>query len=205
MLAVNAADNKQRDPTMDALKVTIDRDANTISVYNTGRGIPIEMHKKEKMYVPELIFGNLLTSSNYDDGQKKVTGGRNGYGAKLCNIFSTKFIVETCDMESGLKYRQVFEDNMGKVNKPKIVEAKGKDKDFTRITFTPDLEKFGMTELDDDIVAILSRRVYDVAGTTRGVKVYLNDERLPISSFKEYVEMVLRNQSAFADQKPALV
>lgn len=44
------------------------------------------------------ITGNLLTSSNYDDGQKKVTGGRNGYGAKLCNIFSTKFVVETCDM-----------------------------------------------------------------------------------------------------------
>jgi len=59
---------------------------------------------------------------------------------------------------SGLKYKQVFENNMSKVNKPKIVEAKGKDKDFTRITFTPDLEKFGMAGLDDDIVAILSRR-----------------------------------------------
>lgn len=53
------------------------------------------MHKKEKMYVPELIFGTLLTSSNYNDDEKKVTGGRNGYGAKLCNIFSTKFVLET--------------------------------------------------------------------------------------------------------------
>ena len=45
------------------------------------------------MYVPELIFGHLLTGSNYDDDEKKVVGGRNGYGAKLANIFSRKFIV----------------------------------------------------------------------------------------------------------------
>ena len=78
-----------------------------ISVWNNGRGIPIEMHAKEKMYVPELIFGTLLTSSNYDDNQKKVTGGRNGYGAKLCNIFSTEFTVETACSESGKLFKQV--------------------------------------------------------------------------------------------------
>ncbi|KAJ3058015.1 DNA topoisomerase 2-alpha, partial [Rhizoclosmatium hyalinum] len=86
-ILVNAADNKQRDPSMNAIKVTVDRENNRISVYNNGRGIPIEMHSKEGVYVPELIFGHLLTSSNYDDSEKKVTGGRNGYGAKLCNIF----------------------------------------------------------------------------------------------------------------------
>jgi DNA gyrase/topoisomerase IV subunit B len=69
---VNAADNKQRDSTMDSLKVTIDQEQGTISVYNNGRGIPIEMHAKEKIYVPELIFGHLLTSSNYNDKEKKV-------------------------------------------------------------------------------------------------------------------------------------
>ncbi len=51
------------------------------------------------MYVPEMVFGHLLTSSNYDDLEKKVTGGRNGYGAKLTNIYSKKFIVETADSE----------------------------------------------------------------------------------------------------------
>ena len=65
------------------------------------------MHAKEKMYVPELIFGTLLTSSNYNDDQKKVTGGRNGYGAKLCNIFSTEFTVETACSESGKLFKQV--------------------------------------------------------------------------------------------------
>ena len=83
------------------------REKNLISVWNNGRGIPVEMHATEKKYVPELIFGTLLTSSNYDDDQKKVTGGRNGYGAKLCNIFSTEFTLETACSESGLVFKQV--------------------------------------------------------------------------------------------------
>jgi DNA topoisomerase-2 len=48
-----------------------------------------------------------LTSSNYDDDEQKITGGRNGYGAKLCNIFSTMFTVETADSETGKKFKQV--------------------------------------------------------------------------------------------------
>src|SRR4051812_46890277 len=92
---------------MDSLRVTIDRATNIISIANNGKGIPIEMHATEKVYVPELIFGHLLTSSNYDDSEKKVTGGRNGYGAKLCNIFSKEFVVETMDKAGKKKYKQV--------------------------------------------------------------------------------------------------
>src|SRR5947209_4424756 len=95
--------SKIRDPKMSMIKVNIDREEQSISIYNDGRGIPVTIHKEEGIYVPELIFGHLLTSSNYDDKEKKVTGGRNGYGAKLANIFSTKFIVETADKESGKK------------------------------------------------------------------------------------------------------
>merc|ERR1711974_345404 len=87
-IIVNSADNKVRDPSMSLIRVTINESQNEITVLNDGQGIPIEIHKTEKVYVPELIFGHLLTSSNYDDTEKKVTGGRNGYGAKLCNIFS---------------------------------------------------------------------------------------------------------------------
>lgn len=90
-ILVNAADNKVNDATMDSVKVSIDRENNTISVWNNGKGIPVEMHSKEGIMIPELIFGNLLTSSNYDDDQKKLTGGRNGYGAKLANIYSLEF------------------------------------------------------------------------------------------------------------------
>jgi DNA topoisomerase-2 len=54
-----------------------------------------------------MIFGHLLTSSNYNDDQKKVTGGRNGYGAKICNIFSKKFVLETSTKETKKSFKQV--------------------------------------------------------------------------------------------------
>lgn len=76
-------------------------------MYNNGKGIPVAHHKVENMYVPEMIFGTLLTSSNYNDDERKVTGGRNGYGAKLCNIFSTRFTVETSDRQHKKKFKQV--------------------------------------------------------------------------------------------------
>jgi DNA topoisomerase-2 len=107
-ILVNAADNKQRDPKMDSLKVVIDGENNLVSVYNNGDGVPVEIHKEEGVYVPELIFGHLLTSSNYDDAEKKTTGGRNGYGAKLTNIFSTEFVIETADGKRQKKYKQVM-------------------------------------------------------------------------------------------------
>nr|CAD7193744.1 unnamed protein product [Timema douglasi] len=106
-ILVNAADNKQRDPKMDCIKIEIDPENNTISIWNNGQGIPVVEHKDEKMYVPTMIFGHLLTSSNYNDEEEKVTGGRNGYGAKLCNIFSTKFTVETASKEYKRSYKQV--------------------------------------------------------------------------------------------------
>lgn len=107
-ILVNAADNKQRDSSMTWVKVKIDTEKNVISVFNNGEAIPVEIHQKEGVYVPEMIFGHLLTSSNYDDSEKKTTGGRNGYGAKLTNIFSVKFIVETADGKRGKRYKQVL-------------------------------------------------------------------------------------------------
>ena len=70
------------------------------------------MHKDFCIYVPELIFGHLLTGSNYNDNEKKVTGGRNGYGAKLANIFSKKFVVEAADCQSRKKFRMEWTNNM---------------------------------------------------------------------------------------------
>ena len=59
---------------MTVIKINIDKEANMIKVYNNGKGIPVVEHKVEKVFVPTLIFGHLLTSSNYDDNEKKVTG-----------------------------------------------------------------------------------------------------------------------------------
>ncbi|EMG47037.1 TOP2 DNA topoisomerase 2 [Candida maltosa Xu316] len=190
-ILVNAADNKIRDPTMKNIRVKIDPENNVIEVMNDGKGIPVEMHTKEKMYIPELIFGNLLTSSNYDDNEKKVTGGRNGFGAKLCNIFSTEFEVETADLNMGKLYKQTWTDNMTKVTTPKITKLKTK-KEYTKITFKPDLSKFDMDSLDADLLSVLRRRVYDLCGTVKNCNIYLNDKKLSISSFKSYVEMYVK-------------
>uniref|UniRef100_A0A7E4ZZX8 DNA topoisomerase 2 n=1 Tax=Panagrellus redivivus TaxID=6233 RepID=A0A7E4ZZX8_PANRE len=186
-ILVNAADNKQRDPKMNVIKIDIDKAKNTISVYNNGKGIPVAHHKTEKMYVPELIFGTLLTSSNYNDDERKVTGGRNGYGAKLCNIFSTKFTLETSSKEYKKSFKQTWINNMTKDAEADIGPNKGDD--FTKVTFSPDLAKFKMDELDDDIISLMYRRAYDVAGTSKGVSVFLNGKKIPVSGFKAYVDL----------------
>jgi DNA topoisomerase-2 len=126
-----------------------------------------------------MIFGNLLTSSNYDDDQQKVTGGRNGYGAKLCNVFSTEFTVETVDSKHKKKYKQTWTENMSKMGKAKITDFKGDD--YTKVSWKADYARFGMEGIDDDFEAIIKRRTYDMAGTLRGIKVYLNGDRVIIT------------------------
>ncbi|GES91633.1 DNA topoisomerase II [Rhizophagus clarus] len=204
-ILVNSADNKIRDPTMDTIKVDIDVKSGTISIYNNGNGIPVEIHKEENVYVPELIFGHLLTSSNYNDNEKKVTGGRNGYGAKLTNIFSTEFIIETVDSSAGKKYRQIFRDNMSVKESPKI-SSYSKKEEYTMVTFRPDFQRFNMPNgFDDDIIALLKKRVYDLAGCVKNVKVFLNGERLKIKNFKEYALMYLSGNDDFVDLQSSII
>jgi len=187
-ILVNASDNYQRDETMSYIKVQINEEEGWISVENNGVTLPVEIHKVHKMHVPQMVFGHLLTSDNYDDDEQKVTGGRNGYGAKLTNIFSKKFIVECYDGERGQKYVQTWENNMGTIGKPKITKFSGKD--HTKVTFYPDLAKFGMTKLDADHVALMKKRVMDAAGASnKRVKVFLNEVQVPIKDFKEYVDL----------------
>merc|ERR1712232_1421379 len=165
-ILVNAADNSMRDPKgMDLIDIQIDKKEGFISVMNNGKGVPVVIHKEHKCYVPEMIFGQLLTSDNYDDNEKKVTGGRNGYGAKLTNVFSTKFIIETADRLAKKKYKQVFEKNMSVKGKPQLDAFTGKE-EYTRVTFWPDFSRFGMKGLDADIIALMTKRVYDIAGST---------------------------------------
>ncbi|CAE8645699.1 unnamed protein product, partial [Polarella glacialis] len=188
-ILVNAADNAMRDPKgMDLIEINIDKEAGSISVLNNGKGVPVVIHKEHNMYVPEMIFGHLLTSDNYDDNEKKVTGGRNGFGAKLTNVFSKKFIVETVDKSVKKKFTQVYENNMSKKDKPKITDFTGAD--YTRITFWPDFARFGMTKLDDDIAGLMMKRAYDMAGSTaKKCRVILNGKTLPVRDFEDYVKL----------------
>jgi len=190
-IVVNAADNLVRCPSQDEIRIEVKPSQGCITVYNNGSGLPVQQHKEHKCYVPELVFGHLLTGDNYDDSEKKVTGGRNGYGAKLTNIFSTRFILETQHSPSGKRYKQVWEKNMTVCKPPEVKPAQGKD--FTQVTFYPDLKRFQMSSLEPDIVALMRRRAYDVAAATHGrCKVTLDGKMLEVKSFEDYVALHLQ-------------
>jgi DNA topoisomerase-2 len=188
-ILVNAADNTVRDSKCNVIKVNIDKDSGEIQVYNNGSTIPIEIHKDENMYVPEMIFGSLLTSGNYDQ-KGKIVGGRNGLGSKAANIYSEFFDVEICDPIRKKKYYQRFSNNMFDKSEPKILPVDKNVESYTKITFLPDYKRFGLKHLTEDMVSLMKRRVYDIAGTTNpNVKVYYNDEFLDIQSFHDYIKM----------------
>jgi DNA topoisomerase-2 len=190
-ILVNATDRTVVDSKCNKIKVNIDKKTGEISVWNNGSSIPVEMHKKENMYVPELIFGNLLTSSNYNK-KGKTTGGKNGFGAKLSNIYSSRFDIEIVDTIRKKKYFQRFTNNMYSKEEPIITNLEKSDpnESYTRITFIPDFPKFNLTGLTDDMTSLLNKRVYDVAGTTNSkVNVWLNDKLIDIKNFKDYINM----------------
>lgn len=163
-----------------------------ISVWNDGDGIDVAMHPDEKIYVPEMIFGHLLTSGNYDKAEEKITGGKNGYGAKLANIFSTYFKIETADHNTKQRYTQVFRNMMLEKETPVIEPYKGAP--FTCITFVPDYEKFGLTDMTDDLLALFKKRAYDMIFCSQGqIQVYWNDQLLNTADPQGYMKMYLQD------------
>ena len=189
-ILVNAIDHSVKDKNVSYIKISIDVEKGFISVHNDGSGIAIEKSEEYGVYNPELIFGNLLTSSNYDDTQERITGGMNGLGSKLCSVFSKKFVVETCD--GNLEYKQIFQDNMKSKSEPIIKPGK---KSFTKITFWPDFQKLDMKSIDDDSYSLLLKRVYDtVVCTDKRVNIYLDGEKLHQKNIKDYVQMYNDNK-----------
>ena len=166
-----------------------------ITVRNDGDGIPVGMHPEYKMHVPEMIFGNLLTSSNYNKEEEKTVGGKNGYGAKLANIFSTEFRVETVDHRASKKYKQVWESNMTKCGKPSVTASSVKP--YTEISYVPDLSRFhwlgtGVTAIPSDMLDVLRTRVIDAAACAgKECKVHLNGKLVPVNTFQKYVMLYL--------------
>jgi len=172
-------------------QITVTLTPTQITIHNDGEGIPISIHPEYKVMVPELIFGHLLTSSNYDETEEKTVGGKNGYGAKLTNIYSKEFIVRTCDAK--ILYEQTFRDNMSVVGKPVMHKVAAKTKSFTEIRCTPDIGRFyaGATEIPADMLAILRTRVVDAAAlaATNGCRVILDGAAVPVTSFEKYVRL----------------
>ena len=155
---------------------------NTISIENWGIAIPIKKHEREPLWIPELIFGHLLTSSNYNDDEQRVTGGRNGYGAKLANVFSNKFWIVISDGKK--TYRQMWHTNMSKCEPP-IIENTS-DGVYVRVGFTPDLKRFGGL---GDFLKVVEKRTWDAALWCPKAKVNLNSKLLVIQNLEEYAKM----------------
>lgn len=183
----NASDHSIRTGKVKYIKIEVDKQS--ISIENDGPGIPIQIHKEHKIYVPELIFYHLLSGENFDDSEERFVGGLHGLGIKLTNIFSKKFTVETADGKN--KYKQSFSDNLLKKSKPTITKS---SKNFTKVTFVPDFERFGLTEIDDETQSILLKRAIDIAAYNTAIKVYYNGKLIPIRNFKDYMKMFTDNE-----------
>ena len=163
-LIVNAYDQSIRDITLSEINVEINSDFFSIS--NDGIGIDVILHPTHNIYVPELIFANLLTSTNYNDTEERITGGTHGLGAKLSAIFSKKFIIEVWDKKRKLYYYQTYENNLSKISKPKIVKSK-ENKGGIKITIYPDFAKFKTDNFSSQIISLLERRIIDLLGLCR--------------------------------------
>ena len=196
-ILVNAIDRNSMHPkNTTSIAVSIDRETGVISVENNGPlgGIAIKMHEKEGIWNPELTFGHLLTSTNYDDNQKRVVGGRNGYGAKLANVYSTKFTVTIKDGENKKKYTQSWSNNMRTCEPPKLSSHSAATSSVC-ISFTPEWFLFGMSGMDDDIYNIFEKRVYDAnVCTSVNCKVKFQGEVLPKCPLSAYAKMYTKSE-----------
>ena len=191
-ILVNAIDRNSLHPKqVSSISIAIDKDVGSVTIENNGPlgGIGVRMHETEGLWNPELVFGHLLTSTNYDDTQKRIVGGRNGYGAKLANIYSTEFSIVIKDHEAKQMYTQSWSKNMTVCDPPKIKKHSGATSSVA-ITFTPEWKRFGMSKMDDTIYKIFQKRVWDAnICTTQNCKVKFNGDVLTKQSFETYAKM----------------
>jgi DNA topoisomerase-2 len=171
------------------IDISID-DTGIITLTNDGNGIDVSIHPEYKIWIPELIFANLRTSTNYVKEEKKIVGGKNGFGFKLVLIWSTWGKIETVDAKTGQKYVQEFKDNLNIIEKPKITKCKTKP--YTSVSFKPDFKRLGIEGFDKDFIALLRRRVYDIAAiTNKSIKVKYNSTHVEIKTFMNYIDLYI--------------
>jgi DNA topoisomerase-2 len=185
-----------RDAKPNALPVTCIEfeisDDGTISITNDGNGIDVAQHPEHKLWIPEMIFGHLRTSTNYDENKKeKIVGGKNGFGFKLVLIWSSWGRVETVDHIRGLKYIQEFKKNLDEICPPKITKCTT-SKPYTKVSFRPDYARFGIEGLTPDMRALFEKRIYDIAAITdKSVKVKYNGALIPVKHFQQYIDLYI--------------
>ena len=185
-------DGKPNALPVTSIEVEVDAATGTITMTNDGNGIDIAQHPDHKMWIPEMIFGHLRTSTNYaEDKKEKIVGGKNGFGFKLVLVWSTWGSVETVDHVRGLKYTQEFRANLTEICPPKITKCSSK-KPYTRISFRPDYARLGIAGLTHDMTSLFMKRVYDIAAVTdRSIRVKYNGGIVPVKDFKQYIGLYI--------------
>jgi len=176
------------------IDTTITEDG-TITMANDGNGIDIAKHPENNLWIPEMVFGHLRTSTNYNKNEKRIVGGKNGFGFKLVLIWSTYGRVETVDHTRGLKYIQEFHDNLDRIDPPKITKVATTAKSYTKVTFRPDYKRFGINGITPDMLALLKKRIYDIGAITdhsiKKIKVSCNDTTINVRNFQQYIDLYI--------------
>lgn len=184
----NATDNVERSKKENIpctkIKVSIDKETGKTSVWNDGDIVPVELNKEQNCYNHSLIFGRLLTGSNYDDEEDRIVAGRNGLGSKLCNVFSSEFTVEGCDPVNGKILTQTWTNNMRDTQGP-VVKTTKLQKGYTCVTWTPDFSQFGLKKYSSDIIKLYTRHVIDASMISK-VTVSLNDTIIQVNNLSKY-------------------
>lgn len=187
------------------IKVDIDPATGTITLENDGNGIDIAKHPEHDIWIPEMIFARYLSGTNYQAGEERTVGGKNGYGVKLIFTWSTYGKLETVDHIRKLHYVQEFHKNLEQIDPPKITSAKS-SKPYTRITFRPDYARLKIPGLSPDTLALMYKRVYDIAAVSdhsaKKISVALNGNTLPVKTFKDYVKLYVGADAPIVYESP---
>ncbi len=142
---------------------------NSITVSDNGRGIPVEIHKTEKISAAEVIMTQLHAGGKFDHKTYKVSGGLHGVGVSVVNALSEK--LEVVIFRDGKKYLIEFEDG---ITKAPLKEVSKSDLKGTNITFLPSKKIFSNIEFS---LSILERRLKELAYLNKGLKIELKDMR----------------------------
>ena len=207
-LLVNAHDHvvrlKQRNSPNPVKHIDIGIKDNIITIRNDGESIDVAKHPTYGGYIPQMIFGELLTSTNYDKSEKKLVGGKNGYGVKLVNIYGKKLTVTIVDSTRGLKYVQVFENNMSVVHEPKITSSKSKS--YVELEWIPDLARFGWKDsIPSELLEVIQRRVFDLAMTVgKDVRVTWCDTPIKFRDLTSYASWYLPKDASVVTDTPQI-
>ena len=202
----NAIDNVWRSTEEKIIPhfIKINVDKYSVSVWNDGKEISTHKHDSENMPIPELIFGNLLTSSNYNDKEERRTSGKNGIGAKACNLFSTKFELDIFNKTEKVLYNQEWTNNMTNKTEPKLITKgfpttieEGKN-GYTKVTFYPDFQRFGETEFNEEHLCMIKKLAIDAAMTVsfNKIKVIYNDVHIVINDLSDYVNYFFKKEDS---------